>query len=206
MILKDYNLVEESWSFSFKFILYLSITIQLLANISKVFFFLYANIEFSELIAVISVFTGGVFMYLVIALTSILAIINLLFYIFLKHLFPSELNLDVEVLPSQQNISMKELSQYMTINQQITYLVVALSSAGIFSTVVIFGTEIFGRYLSGNDYEIKSLFRFIDFEWFTLANTIGIISVLIALLNITIPLQNKLYHSAYEKYKKSLIN
>lgn len=202
LILKDNGFYKERHTFNVKSSFAILVTIQLLGHIFMILILFYTEmLQDMTVIIWVQLFTG-ISLYLAVLLISVLAILNVLFYVLLKFLFPSEINSSVQ----PHNIALKELSKYMTINDQIAYFIVAIFNVVMIGGTIIFGLENLSRYLDGRSVSESngvSLFAFVNDDWFSLGTTIGILSVVIALLSATFPIQNKIYNSAHEKYKNA---
>ncbi|MBT2584210.1 hypothetical protein [Planococcus sp. ISL-109] len=204
MTWNDASTKKKSNYFPFKLLLLTSVIVQLIGFLLKFLSFLYANEGFDELIVTRILLTIGVVLYLFLAILFILAALNLLFYVSLKLFFPSETDYQEAISVRKEYLTLKEFSKHTTINEQIIFAIAVFCSASIIALIPIFGPSIFFTFIDRPDLAINNFFIPIDYGWFTLANTIAIVALLITFLNITIPIHNKIRHSAYEKYKKSL--
>ena len=147
-----------------------------------------------------------VLLYLGMLLISILTLINLIFYIVLKWIFPYEIKPSVQ----SHDISLKNLSKFMLLSDQISYLIVALLNVSLIVGTAVFGVEHLSRYIdkrneakSEVEPEVLSILSFMNPEWFSLGTSMGILSVVIALLSIFLPVQKKIYDSAYKSFMES---
>lgn len=203
LILKDKGLYKKRHTLNVKRIFAILVVFQFLGHVFMILIRFFNDVYQEIPITTWVLLYIGILLYLLIIIIATLTILNLAFYILLKFLFPFEIKSSLQ----PHNIPIKELSRYMTINDQIAYFVVAIFNGTLIGVTIIFGVEYLSRYLNKRSVDESngiSFFQFMNDEWFSLGTIIGILSVIIALLSVSIPIQNKIYNSAYEKHSNDL--
>lgn len=147
---------------------------------------------------ILSIFGLLVFLYGYIAILVIIIIMNLIFFIQLKFNLPNEEKFNNE----RREVAFSDLSQYIRLSDQVAYNLYAVITGLAIGIMTLFIVNSISNMFSLNkESEINtSLFPFIEADLYTLGNFLGLLSLTITLLSITVPLQTKIYNEAYEKY------
>lgn len=142
----------------------------------------------------------GFFGFLSVLFISSILLLNLLFFIFLKLIFPYDNGNNSEV----STYKLKELSPFMSLPTQVAYLLLRIF---YFFIYLIFVSMVFGWIAKiSNEKSENNRIATIE-DWFvnsgfiTLGNTVGILSLLLTLLTITIPISYRLINTASNEYE-----
>lgn len=148
-------------------------------------------------------FTLGllVFLYGYIAILVIIIFINLIFFIVLKFNLPNEEKSNNE----RREVALSRLSQYMRLSDQVAYTLYGVITGLAIAILTLFIVNFISAMFPVNEgSEINtSMFPFIGANLYTLGNFLGLLSLTITLLSITVPRQTKIYNEAYGKYLRN---
>lgn len=192
LTIKDqYNEEKKKWSNFYKNTFRASISLQFI-NIIVLFIFS-KGMELSGLIAL----SLGLVNYLLIWISLIIFILNIVFWGILKFIFPFE---NTDEL-TKRNIPLKELSKYMSINDQVIYFIIM-----VLHFVMRHGIAVYIYFLVLiNSKETQVSIDFLKFiekieslEIVSMGNLLGLLSILLAIATVTLQAQLKIEKSAYQ--------
>lgn len=177
-----------------------AIIVQVSSLISLYIFYRDTNVEWSNFFELI---TGvvGIFAFLFVLSGFIMSILNLLFYVGLKIIFPKD-NGETVVHP---NIKLKDLSPYMNLQQQIAYFILSILNFLIHITVAIYVIGFVPLTIEEyNDITFFAEFRnwYKEIQAGSLSIILSLISVIMGVLSISFRAQMKIYNEAYQVYKE----
>ncbi|MDN7228179.1 hypothetical protein QWY15_12800 [Planococcus sp. N064] len=140
------------------------------------------------------------FIYVYLTILVLLIIINLIFFIMLKQLFPYEEGEQ----SSRIKVDIKELSKFMSISDQVAYTVYSIVVVLVIFIMTIFIVKFLLNGFSLNESKdiTGNMFSWFESDLYTVGNFFGLLSIAIALLSITIPSQTRIYNFAYKKYEE----
>ncbi|WP_460015261.1 hypothetical protein [Lysinibacillus sp. CTST325] len=139
-------------------------------------------------------FAISLLLYSVGLLLSIKMLITYIYYVFLKLMFPKESTRIVNLK------SIRTLSQHLNINDQKAYInTIAINLIVYFSGVIYLFIWFFKNYkYKGEDTFIKVLIEYCQkIEFANFGNSIGILSITIAVYTLTYSTLNKIYEKAH---------
>ncbi|TQR21235.1 hypothetical protein [Psychrobacillus vulpis] len=155
------------------------------------------------------------FNYPIIVLITIIAIIyiffivgfllyflNYIFLMILKLIFPNQLT----KMENEEWLSLREISGYMTLETQISYLLITILHLLIYLSGVFYIMMcllIYDNTINTNVYFVDLVKWAVDNNVVSFGNTLGIISIVLTLISITYPAQIKLYFKAVETRRES---
>lgn len=196
---KESSIEKEFFTYDILFN-YLNQTLHILLLITYVIFCSlfsfkkYINIKEIEpfLSPVLTWFVGIAFIFYMLLLgISIIFILNFLFFFILKYIFPNTLESKVSV----EKIKLKEISDFLTLDEQITYLGLSIVHLTFFLTgVAFYSIALLQIDNSVNDINyFQALVTWSkDNQIISLGNLLGLLSIMITVLSISIPSQVKL--------------
>lgn len=180
-----------------KIVLGLAFIVPVLGYLFLLLIFLEININNPILFLIIMFLFLG---YISVLFLFLLFIINYVFYIILKSVFPFDNGISGEVV----NYKLKELSPYMSLPNQIAYLLLRFFYLIIYllSVSVVFGWIAKLTDKTSENSTIAAIEKWIvNSELISLGNTIGIFSIILTLLTITIPLSYKIINDAVKEFE-----
>lgn len=147
-------------------------------------------------LTILIVFSIGMILYFLMCISLVIFILNVVFWIGLKFVLPYE---TTDAL-TKRDVPLKELSKYMPLNDQVIYFMIMVLhffmrqgiALYIYLLVLIYSKETtqnvnFADFIN----KIKS------FEIISVGNLLGLISILIAIVTVTLQAQLKIEKSAY---------
>lgn len=124
-------------------------------------------------------------------------LLNLLFFIILKYIFPNTLESKTPI----EKVKLKDISSFLTLDEQITYLGLTI----VHSTFFFIGVAFYSITLLQIDNSIDNITYLQSLvtwskekEIISLGNFLGLLSIIIAILSISIPSQVKLKTKAID--------
>lgn len=185
------------WSFFHKLVMGLTSSVPLFGLIFILLITIKIDVNSPLLLSTIIILFIGYISVLFILLSSIL---NLIFYISLKHLFPY----DNGVTGAVTGYKLRDLSPYMSLPNQVVYLLLRLFYFVIYIIflIIVFGwITKFTLKTSGNNIIASTEKWLVDSGLISLGNTIGVLSIILTLLTITLPFSYKIINEAVSEFE-----
>lgn len=158
-----------------------------------------SGLSINNLISFFIILIGFLAFLTVLCISSLLTL-NILFFIVLKFIFPQDNGTSGEVLTYR----LKDLSPFMSLPNQVAYLLLRIF---YFILYLIFISMVFGWIAKFSDEnsrnsEIATIEKWIvNSGLITWGNTMGILSIMLTLLTITIPISYKIINVASTEYE-----
>lgn len=137
-------------------------------------------------------------LYMLISVAVIFYIGNYLFFFILKCIFPNQLEIESET----NYLSLREMSSYLTIEEQIGYFITIIlhliSYFGVVLYVTLWLLQI-NNTINGISYFTELVKWSIKHQIVSLGNGLGIASIIITLLSLSVPAQMKLHSKAIKR-------
>ncbi|MFY0517837.1 hypothetical protein ACOMCU_08385 [Lysinibacillus sp. UGB7] len=161
------------------------------------------NIE-TSLSTILTWILGSSFIiYMLLLGIFLVFLLNLLFFIILKSIFPNTLESKTLV----EKVKLKDISSFLTLDEQITYLGLSIVHLTFFFTgVAFYSIALLQIDNSINDINfLQSLVTWSnDNQIISLGNLLGLLSIMITVLSLSIPSQVKLKTKAINLKNSSL--
>lgn len=187
---------KNEWSLLYKCILICSGVVQ----VNGILFFLLILIGLDDSnIFLLIIMLVGILAYISLVIVVVMYWINIIFYIGLKIVFPNE----NEEIIENRSFTFREISSFMSLQNQVAYFILSIVHSLIYLTVVafVFGCIAHFNNEKTNNEVIKKLEVWIvNSDLISIGNTLGLISIILTLLTITVPFQTKIINKAYERY------
>lgn len=151
----------------------------------------YNNLFFNSVAIILAL---AIFAHLICWWIFLQAILSILYYWILKIMFPKESQY------IKNYISIRELSEYININDQMKFLNTLIINIVMYLIAVGYVFLWIMSLLSSNDEVIKVIIDFSKkYSVVSFGNTVGLFSLLIAVYTVTYSQQNKIYDKALEE-------
>ncbi|MFJ7731540.1 hypothetical protein ACIQXF_06545 [Lysinibacillus sp. NPDC097231] len=172
-------------------------------SILIIIFILKINYEIVTIIITL-LFTFIFVLYMLISVVVMFYIGNFLFFFILKMIFPNQFKTNQK----EETLSLREMSCYLTIEEQIGYFLTLILHLLLYFGVVFY----FSLWLLQIDNTINDISYFdglVNWSYtnqiISLGNSLGIASIIITMLSLSVPVQMKL-HSKVLKRKNETLN
>ncbi|EGA88421.1 hypothetical protein GPDM_15079 [Planococcus donghaensis MPA1U2] len=193
LTIKDHNVkTSYQWSLYHKIVLSLTFLVPLIGLIFLSLIIFQMDMNSPLLLSTILILFVAYISVLLIVLSFVL---NLIFYIFLKYLFPHDNGIKGVVT----SYKLQELSSYMSIPNQVVYLVLRIFYSIIYITflIIVFGWIARITEKTSENNIIASIETWlVDSGLVSLGNTIGVLSIILTLLTITLPFSYRIINEA----------
>lgn len=147
----------------------------------------------------------GLINYLFLSVSLIIFILNIVFWIILKFIFPFETTDELKM----NDVPLKELSKYMSLNDQFIYFTIMILHFLMRQGIAIY-MYLLALIYSRSTQENKGFLKFIEkiesLEIVSVGNFLGLSSILIAIATVTLQGQVRIEKSAYEGLNQDKVN
>lgn len=147
-------------------------------------------------LTILIVFSIGMILYFLMCISLVIFILNVVFWIGLKFVLPYE---TTDAL-TKRDVPLKELSKYMPLNDQVIYFMIMVlhffMRQGI-ALYIYFLVLIYSKETTQNVNFADFINKIKSFEIISVGNLLGLISILIAIVTVTLQAQLKIEKSAY---------